>query len=788
MTYLPSGTVTFLFTDIEGSTRRWEEHPAAMRATVDRHFALLRATIGAHSGHVFRLQGDGLCAAFATAPQALAAALAAQLTLHEEHWPEGDALRVRMALHTGAAEVQDGDYVGACMNRMGRLLAIGHGGQTLLSRSTYDLVHEALPAGAGLRDLGEHRLRDLSAPEHVFQLLHPELPTEFPPLKSLDTPHHNLPIQLTRFVGRERELAAVQQLLLAERLVTLTGAGGVGKTRLALRLAAELLDGFADGVWLADLAPLADPMLVPQAVASALAVREQPERPLVQTLQDVLRPKHLLLLLDNCEHLVAACAALAEALLRACPELRILATSREALGIAGEATWRVPPLASPDPERLPSLESLVQYEAVRLLLDRAELAAPSFTITQQNAAAVAQVCQQLDGVPLALELAAARIKVLSVEQLAARLSDRFRLLTGGSRSALPRQQTLRALVDWSYDLLTEPEQVLFRRLAVFAGGCTLDAAEGVCAGDGIEPGEVLEHLARLVDKSLVIADPSPASELRYRLPETIRQYSAEKLGEAGEGATLRGRHRDWWLALAERTGPGALDPQRLAWLEREYDNLRAALRWSIDSGQAEPGLRLAAGLCDFWYARGYFSEGCAWLAELLALPATTAATARARALEWAGRLAYLQGDELDRQRIATSLVALGHGALRRGDALRAQLLFNESLGLARDAGDHLAMVLCLEGLAGVTVEAQPERAVRLAGAAEVVRNQLGARLPETDREQMTRWLAAARRALGDRAYAAALAAGRAMTVEQALASALAESSQSAPVAGPGGRA
>ena len=789
MTDLPTGTVTFLFTDIEGSTRRWEERPAAMRAAVDRHFALLRVAVGAHGGHVFRLQGDGLCAAFATAPQALEAALAAQLALYQEHWPDVDALRVRMALHTGAAEVQDGDYVGACLNRMGRLSGIGHGGQTLLSRTTYELVREALPARASLRDLGEHRLRDLSAPEQVFQLLHPELPSEFPPLKSLDTPHHNLPVQLTSFVGRERELAAVQQLLLVERLVTLTGAGGIGKTRLALQAAADLVDQFPDGVWLVDLAPLADPMLVPQAIATAVGVREQPEHPLLQTLEDFLRSRHLLLVLDNCEHLVAACAALADRLLRACPRLRILATSREPLGIAGETAWRVPPLTSPDPEHLPSLASLAQYEAVRLLLDRADLAAPSLALTQRNAAAVAQVCQQLDGLPLALELAAARVKVLSFEQLAARLGDRFRLLTGGSRSALPRQQTLRALVDWSYDLLTAPEQVLFRRLAVFAGGCTLEATEAVCAGDGIEPGEVLEHLARLVDKSLVVAEPSAAGEVRYRLPETIRQYSSDKLAQAGEGATLRGRHRDWCLALAERTGQEVLDPQRLMSLEREYDNLRSALRWSVDSGEAEAGLRLATSLCDFWQVRGYSSEGCAWLAELLALPAAaTATTARARALEWAGRLAYLQGDDLDRQRIVMSLLALGHAALRRRDALRARLLFNESLGLARDAADHLAVALGLEGLAGVTVEAEPERAVRLAGAAEALRDQLGARPPDTDRDQLEHWLEAARRALGNGTYAMAWAEGRAMSVEQALACALAESALAAPVARPGGRA
>jgi predicted ATPase/class 3 adenylate cyclase len=680
MTDLPTGTVTFLFTDIEGSTRRWEERPAAMRAAVDRHFALLRVAVGAHGGHVFRLQGDGLCAAFATAPQALEAALAAQLALYQEHWPDVDALRVRMALHTGAAEVQDGDYVGACLNRMGRLSGIGHGGQTLLSRTTYELVREALPARASLRDLGEHRLRDLSAPEQVFQLLHPELPSEFPPLKSLDTPHHNLPVQLTSFVGRERDLAAVQQLLLVERLVTLTGAGGIGKTRLALQTAADLVDQFPDGVWLVDLAPLADPMLVPQAIATAVGVREQPEHPLLQTLEDFLRSRHLLLVLDNCEHLVAACAALADRLLRACPRLRILATSREPLGIAGETAWRVPPLTSPDPEHLPSLASLAQYEAVRLLLDRADLAAPSLALTQRNAAAVAQVCQQLDGLPLALELAAARVKVLSFEQLAARLGDRFRLLTGGSRSALPRQQTLRALVDWSYDLLTAPEQVLFRRLAVFAGGCTLEATEAVCAGDGIEPGEVLEHLARLVDKSLVVAETEAADEVRYRLLGTIRQYAAEKLAESGEALTVSSRHFEICSGLAHQAEAHQYSSQQEVWFDRlepEQDNFRTALAWALEAGYAHAGLRLASALGFFWEHRGYWYEANEWFTRLLEHANDSSAATLSRAL-----------------RSATAF------ALYAGDAPRARLLGQQYLEIARSSGDTgiIAWALCTVGL------------------------------------------------------------------------------------------
>jgi class 3 adenylate cyclase len=521
-TALPTGTITFLFTDIEGSTRLWEQHPEAMEAALTRHDALAAAVIQQHEGYLVkhRGEGDSLFAVFARAADAVAAAVALQQSLGAEAWPADAAPRVRMALHTGDAALRDGDYFGAAVNRCARLRAVAHGGQLLLSSATQELVRDSLPEEVSLRDLGEHRLRDLARPERVFQLLHTDLPADFPPLASLNTLPNNLPQQVTSFIGREKEMAEVKRLLgravgsqpsavsggavscqpsaVSEdspdvtdsqqltadgtRLLTLTGSGGTGKTRVSLQVAADMLEGEGDGVWLVELAPLADPGLVPQAVATALGIREEPGKPLSQTLVDFLKPKHLLLLLDNCEHLLSACAELAEQILRNCPGVQILATSREGLNIPGETTYRLPSLSLPDPRQLaPTAESLSQYEAVRLFIDRATAAVPSFAVTNQNAPAVAQLCVRLDGIPLAIELAAARVKAMSVEQINARIADMFRLLTGGSRTALPRQQTLRAAIDWSYDLLSEKEKILLRRLSVFAGGWTLEAAEQVCA-------------------------------------------------------------------------------------------------------------------------------------------------------------------------------------------------------------------------------------------------------------------------------------------------------------------
>jgi non-specific serine/threonine protein kinase len=558
----------------------------------------------------------------------------------------------------------------------------------------------------GLRSLGSHALKGLERPEEVYQLLHPALPAEFPPLLSPQAPRTNLPAALSSFIGREAEQAAVRALLAGHRLVTLTGEGGSGKTRLALAVADELLEEYPDGVWLVELAALSDPTLVVQAVAQALGVREEPGRPLLATLSDYLREKALLLLLDNCEHLVAACAELASGLLRACSKLSILATSREGLAVGGEERWRVPMLTVPGAGRQVTLEQLPSYEAVRLLVERGLASRAGFGMTAQNAWAVEQVCRRLDGLPLALELAAARLATLSIEQVAQRLDDRFRLLTGGSRSALPHQQTLRATLDWSHALLSDLEPVLFRRLSVFAGGWTLEAAEAVCAGEGIEQEDVLDLLSRLVQRSLVRVEEGDG-EPRYLLLETVRAYSREHLAASGEEATTRSRHLDWCVALAEEAEPRLRGPDQGVWLdrlEREHDNLRVALGWARESGDVELGLRLAGAVRRFWEVRGYVSEGWGWFEALLPGADATPAAARASALHGAGTLARDQGDYDraaalheeglalrralgDKLGIAASLNNLGGVAYYQGDYGRAAALMEESLALKRELGD-----------------------------------------------------------------------------------------------------
>jgi predicted ATPase/class 3 adenylate cyclase len=737
--------VTFLFTDVEGSTRLWEAHPEPMRAALVEHDALIEFLTAQHGGVVVRPRGEGdsrFCV-FARATDAVAAAAAIHQALHAVPWPAETPLRVRLAVHTGEADLREGDYYGGAVNRAARLRAIAHGGQALLSVATYDLVREAPPAGVSLRDLGEHRLSDLARPERVFQVQAPGTPAAFPPLRSLDALPHNLPLQLTSFVGRAQELVEVARLLGTTRLLTLTGPGGTGKTRLAQQAAAEALVpaagqvAFAEGVWLVELAALADPALVPQAVATAVGVREEPGRPLLATLADALRPKRLLLLLDNCEHLLDACARLADALLRACAHLQILATSREALGIAGETAWRVPSLTLPDAsgtEYPPPLEALTHCEAVRLFIDRAQAARPSFRVTAQNAPAVAQVCQRLDGIPLAIELAAARVRVLPPEQLLTHLEDRFRLLTGGSRTALERHQTLRAAVDWSYHLLTEPEQRLFSRVSVFAGGWTLDAVEAVGAdegisgeaivGEGTAAADVLDLLTHLLDKSLVVEDELDGAA-RYRLLQTLRQYRQQKLAASGAAERIRERHAAYYLAVAEAAAPqlvGADQLPRLARLDREHDNLRAALDWCAASGRAEPGLRLGVALWRFWEARGHRTEGRARLAQLLALPGAAARSAlRASALSAAQVLAHQQGDwaaarELEAESLvisralrdpageARSLYHLGVIAYMEGDPAAARGPLEEALALQRDLHDRAPMAWSLRFLGMVAFD------------------------------------------------------------------------------------
>jgi len=511
MPTIPTGTITFLFTDIEGSTRLWEQYPAQMQLALARHDALLRQAIEQNSGYVFKTVGDAFCAAFSTAKNALLATIHIQTALVAEPWPvEIRQIRVRMGLHTGVAEEREGDYFGQTLNRVARLQAVAYGGQILVSTVTRELVANLLPEGCYLLDLGEHRLKDLANPEQIFQLAIPGLPSEFPPLKTSNTYPNNLPPSTTSFIGREIEIAKIKALLITSRLVTLTGAGGIGKTRLSQTVAQELLTTFKDGIWLVELAPLADPALVVQAVAHALKLSEKPGQLLLTTLLERLKTNNILLLLDNCEHLIESCARLVTELLADCPNLKILTTSREGLNVRGERLYRVPSLGVPpagnQTQPLNTIENLTRYEAVRLFIERAQAVNSQFQLTEKNSKTVAEICRRLDGIPLALELAAVRVKALSVEQIAKRLIDRFRLLTGGNRTDLPRQQTLRALIDWSYDLLDEKEQVLWQRLSIFAGGWTLEAAEKVCTGEPIEEWEVLDLLTQLVEKSLVVTE------------------------------------------------------------------------------------------------------------------------------------------------------------------------------------------------------------------------------------------------------------------------------------------
>ena len=733
MTSAPSGTVTFLFTDVEGSTRKWEAHPVAMRDALERHDVLLREAIRSTGGYLFKAIGDAFCAAFSSPRAALEAALAGQRALLAEPWDAVEGLRVRMSLHTGAADERDDDYFGPTVNRVARLLSTAHGGQVLLSSSTQSLVSESLPEGVSLIDLGEHRLRDLSGSEQVFQMRHTDLPVDFAPILSLADFPNNLPVQLSSFVGREAELARVDALLGTSRLLTITGMGGTGKTRLMLQVAAGLLERFQDGVWLIALAPISDPALVPRAVATTLGLKEEPGRRIEDTLVDYLAGRQALLLLDNCEHLVEACASLAGQLLRAGADLKILASSREGLGIAGETTWPLPPLALPSAAAAKgldaaALERLAGNESLHLFVDRAVAVKPDFALTLDNAPAVLEICRRLDGIALAIELAATRVRAMTVEQIATRLAQRFRLLTGGSRTALPHQQTLAAALDWSHDLLDPREQRLFRRLSVFSGGWSLEAAEAICAdGEGaastdeIESWEVLDLLGQLIDKSLVSIDE--AAGMRQYLLETVREYAHERLTASGELPGLAERHAAHYLALAEEASTELFGPRSQDWLERldrERANLRQAIGWAVDAGDAELGLRLGAALWRYRYMRGSFAEGREDLERGLAIPAAgDAGAVRAGALHGIGTLATYQGDFAQAQAWLEAALEIWR---RLGDAEGAARSAHNLAVIAHEQGDYAtARPLLEEHLAQVLVSGRPTEIARaysnLAGTA-----------------------------------------------------------------------
>jgi predicted ATPase/class 3 adenylate cyclase len=579
----PTGTVAFLFTDIEGSAQRWESHRRAMDDAVKRHDTLLRDAIDQHNGYVFKAVGDAFCVAFARVSDAVTTAFEAQRALSAEDFSAVGGLTIRIGLHAGEASERNGDYFGPAVNRVARLMSIGHGGQILLSGVTRDLAHTDLPAGASLLDLGSHRLKDLSEPEHLWQLTIEGLAAEFPALKSLDTIPNNLPVQPTSFRGRERDLEEVASLLSQHKLLTLFGSGGVGKTRLALQVGAEILDQNPDGVWLADFAPITDPELVSSVIAKEIGMPQVEGRRIDESIPQWLRRKKLLLILDNCEHVLEPVAAITNAVIRSCPEVRLLATSRQALGVSGEVVHRLPSLGIP--ERLARLSSgeSIEYGAIALFVDRAKAADTRFILTDDSAPIVAEICRRLDGIPLAIELAAARVKILSIPNLAQRLNERFKILTGGSRSALPRQKTLGALIDWSYDLLTPQEQMLFSRVGIFAGGFSLDAATAVCSGEDLDEIGILDLLTSLTDKSLVIAETAGEQE-RYHLLESTRAYALEKLTAVGAREQLAQRHAEYFRNQAqeaeERSGTGST----LAWratVERELDNYRAVLEWAL---------------------------------------------------------------------------------------------------------------------------------------------------------------------------------------------------------------
>jgi predicted ATPase/Tfp pilus assembly protein PilF len=607
---LPSGTVTFLFTDIESSTRLWEQHPELMAVALVRHEGLLRSAIEASGGCVFKTGGDSFCAAFTSAGHAVTAAAAAQRSLHAEVWPDGATIRVRMALHTGECQERDGDYFGPEVNRTARLEDIAHGGQVVLSRTTAGVVRDQLPPEMRLVDLGLHRLKDLDRPEEVHQLAIDGVPSQFPPLRSkrTDTPT-NLTEPLSSFVGRQPEIAEIATLLKRHRLVTLVGSGGIGKTRLATEVGRSLLGAADDGVWLVELAAVSDPDLVASEVLRDLDIGEQSGKRAVETLVEVLANQGRLIILDNCEQVADGCAAVVTAVMRRCAETKLLLTSREPLRVDGEAIYRVPSLSLP-PEHVDDADDLAGSGAVALFVERVSAQASVSQLSDDNAPLVAAVCRRLDGMPLALELATARLRSMSLRQLHDRLEQRFGLLTGGSRVALPRHQTLRALVDWSYDLLPAAEQAMFRRVSVFVDGFDIEAAERVCClGDMLAP-DVADRLASLVDKSLVVAEPYEDA-VRYRLQETLRQYGAERLAEAEPGPSgvaeadlVAAAHADHYLAFAEQVGPALEGRFVHQWVRRidvEELNLRAAIEHSLAGVEGAERV-----LSQFWTLRHYW--------------------------------------------------------------------------------------------------------------------------------------------------------------------------------------
>jgi len=707
MTHLPSGTVTFLFTDIEGSTKLLQQLGDDYAALIADHDRLLREIYERQNGFVVGTEGDSFFVAFSSGMDALHAVIQVQRALAAHVWPDGVQVRVRMGLHTGKPQISEQGYVGIDVHRAARIAAAAHGGQVVLSQTIRDIIHGQLPADVSLQDLGEHRLKDLRQPKHLYQLVIHGLPTEFPPIKSLDALLNNLPVQLTSFIGRQKELEELQDLLKNTRLLTLTGPGGSGKTRLALQVAGEMIEHFRNGVFFVPLATITDAKLVASTIAQPLGIKETAGKSIADSLQEYLRGKSLLLILDNFEQVISGAPLVAQ-LLAACHELRILITSREGLRIHGEREYPVPPLPLPDLAQSPSIESLSRYAAVQLFVQRAKAVKPDFQITYETGPVIAEICHRLDGLPLAIELAAARIRLFSPRTMLDRLSNRLEFLSGGGRDLPARQQTLRNAIEWSYDLLNEQEQSLFRRLSVFIGGCMLDSVEAL-AENPLDRVSIVSELGSLLDKSLLREIDDAHGEPRFFMLGLLREFGLEKLTASGEQERIRRWHAQFFLSLAEQAEAKLESAEQMEWvnrMEQEHDNLRSALAWSMTADSArEICLRLVTTLGLFWEVRGYFSEGRERLSAVLAVDFAQGQTAsRSQLLARAAELAYRQSDypatisfaeeslEIcrllgDQRGTASALIKLGNAATEAGDYKTASEYLEESLEIWRALDD-----------------------------------------------------------------------------------------------------
>ncbi|MDP8956478.1 MAG: tetratricopeptide repeat protein [Actinomycetota bacterium] len=716
---LPTGTVTFVFTDIEGSTRLLQQLGDSYADVLDHHRTVVRDVVARLGGHEFGTEGDAFFLVFRSAPDAVAAAAEIQRSLAAQ--PAGDrtTVRIRMGIHTGEGRVRGGDYVGLDLHRVARIASAGHGGQVLLSESTAALARGLLPEGTTVRDLGTHRLKDLKQPEHLYQLDIDGLPADFPPIRSAGAQMGNLPSQLTSFVGRQRELDQCRQLLGETRLLTLTGPGGTGKTRLAVQIADTTRDEFSDGAWFVALASVRDPELVPSTIAEALGLMEtQGTRPPLDLVIDHLQNKEALLVLDNFEQIVPA-GPLVTDLLNATNSVKVIVTSRAPLRLYGEREFPVPPLGLPDPRHLPDLDSLSHFEAVALFIDRARSVRPDFAVTNENAPAVAEICARLDGLPLAIELAAARIRIFPPQTMLARLGDRLALLAGGSRDLPARQQTLRQAISWSHDLLSQPEQRLFARLAVFRGGAHIDDVEAVCGPADALGMDALEGLDSLVEKSLLTVKDEGEGAPRFGMLETIREFAKEQLEKGGEADAIRRRQAEVFLALAEEAERHVLGREGKQWLDRlelDHDNLRAALDWAVEGNHTVIALRMAGALWRFWQIRGHLPEAAMRVERALSLPATPDdANARLKALEAAGGVAYwrsewertqafyeqaLEGAESigDKGLIANALYNLSFPYAQRGESDVARSLMERSVSLFEEIADVAGLARAHWGL------------------------------------------------------------------------------------------